>query len=200
MAGVRFADLAKNPVEVLDFTSLTLEEFQLLVAPFECAFQAHMANWRLDGKPRTARGYTTYQTCPLPAPEDRLLFILSYLKSNSLQVFHGRLVGMRQTKANQWIHTLLPVVRATFARLGDLPSRSLEELAQRLSMPVATFQETVADVTFDPEPAPAHPAAADDLPAQPPLFAMTAPNDPSHAPKMRLNRKAAIAARKSGTR
>jgi hypothetical protein len=39
-----------------------------------------MADWRLDGRPRTARRYTTYTNCPLPTPEDRLLFILVYLK------------------------------------------------------------------------------------------------------------------------
>ncbi len=52
-----------RPTEVLDLTSLTLEEFpsltleefQRLVAPFEAVFQAPMAHWRLDGEPRTAR-------------------------------------------------------------------------------------------------------------------------------------------------
>jgi hypothetical protein len=61
---------------VLDLTSLTLDEFRRLVPSFEAAFQAHMAQWRFDGQPRTARRYTTYQTCPLPTPEDRLLCIL----------------------------------------------------------------------------------------------------------------------------
>jgi hypothetical protein len=42
----------------LDFTSLTLDEFQQLVLPFETAFHARMAAWRLDGKPRTARRFT----------------------------------------------------------------------------------------------------------------------------------------------
>jgi hypothetical protein len=51
MASVRFADMQSRPVEFLDFTSLTLDEFQQLVPPFEAAFQAHMAAWRLDGKP-----------------------------------------------------------------------------------------------------------------------------------------------------
>ena len=55
MASVRFADTQFRPVEFLDFTSLTLDEFQQLVPPFEAAFQAHMAAWRLDGQPRTAR-------------------------------------------------------------------------------------------------------------------------------------------------
>jgi hypothetical protein len=77
-------------MEFLDFTSLTVDEFQHLVPPFETAFQAHMAAWRLDGKPRTARRFSVYQNCPLPTPEDRLLFILAYVKTYSLQVIQGR--------------------------------------------------------------------------------------------------------------
>jgi hypothetical protein len=81
MGTLRSADLQTRPTELLDLTSLTVDEFQQLVPSFEAAFQAHMADWRLDGKPRTARRYTTYQNCPLPTSEDRLLFILIYLKT-----------------------------------------------------------------------------------------------------------------------
>ena len=110
MAGLRFTDLPSRPTEFLDFTSVTLDEFQQLVPPFEAAFQARMAAWRMDGKPRTARRFTVYQNCPLPTPEDRLLFILTSLKTYALQVVHGRLFGMVQGKANQWIHVLLPAL------------------------------------------------------------------------------------------
>ena len=81
MASVRFTDVQTRPTEFLDLTSLTLDEFQLLVSPFESAFQAHMREWRLDGKPRTARRFTVYKNCPLATPEDRLFFILVYLKT-----------------------------------------------------------------------------------------------------------------------
>ena len=81
MASVRCIDVQARPTEFLDLTSLTLDEFQLLVPPFEATFQAHMASWCLDGKPRTARRFTVYQNCPLPTPEDRLFFILVYLKT-----------------------------------------------------------------------------------------------------------------------
>src|SRR2546425_3148637 len=97
MASLRFTDVQARPTEFLDFTSLTLEEFQTLVPPFEAAFQAHMAAWRLDGKPRTARQFRVYKTCPLPTPEDRLFFVLTYLKTYSLQVVQGRLFGMGQS-------------------------------------------------------------------------------------------------------
>src|SRR5262247_371984 len=101
MAHVQFTDVQSRPLEFLDLTSLTLDEFQQLMPPFETAFQAHMAAWRLDGKPRTARQFSVYKNCPLPTPEDRLLFILAYLKTYALQVVQGRLFGMGQSKANQ---------------------------------------------------------------------------------------------------
>src|SRR4029434_1339737 len=104
MTGLRFAELQSRPMAFLDVTSVTLDEFQHLVSDFEAAFQARMAPWRMDGKPRTARRFTVYHNCPLPTPADRLLFILVYLKTYTLQVVHGRLFGMVQGKANQWIH------------------------------------------------------------------------------------------------
>src|SRR3954468_11873330 len=134
-------------MEFLDFTSLTLEEFEILLPTFEAAFQAHMAVWCLDGKPRTARRFSVYQTCPLAAPEDRLFFLLTYLKTYSLQVVQGRMFAMGQSKANQWIHVLLPALLATLRDLGDAPARSLAALARRLGVP-----ETAATTAPPEEP------------------------------------------------
>ena len=144
MASVRFIDVQSRPTEFLDFTSLTLDEFQHLVPPFETAFQAHMAAWRLDGKPRTARQFAVYKNCPLPTPEERLFFILVYLKTYALQVVQGRLFGMGQSKANQWIHMLLPALLAALRALGDAPARSLTALAQRLGVSEADAATVVA--------------------------------------------------------
>src|SRR5881409_736736 len=153
MAGLRFADLRSRPMEFLDFTSLTLDEFQQLVPPFEAAFQAHMAVWRLDGKPRTARQFAVYTNCPLPTPEDRLLFILAYIKTYSLQVVQGRLFSMGQSKANQWIHVLLPGLLAALRTLGDAPARSLTALAQRLRISETEAATVVTPLVVE-EPTP----------------------------------------------
>src|SRR5207302_10986941 len=144
MPGVRFTALQSRPMEFLDFTSVTLDEFQQLVPPFETAFQDYMAAWRMDGKPRTARRFTVYQNCPLPTPEDRLLFILTYVKTYALQVVQGRFFGMVQGKANQWMHVLLPVLLAALRALGDAPARSLTALAQRLGVPAADAASVVS--------------------------------------------------------
>src|SRR5882672_2942980 len=196
MTGLRFTDLQSRPMEFLDFTSLTLDEFPQLVPPFEAAFQAHMAAWRMDGKPRTARRLTVYQNCPLPTPEDRLLFLLTYLKTYALQVVHGRLCGMVQGKANQWIHVLLPVLLAALRILGDAPARSLTALAQRLGVSEADAATVVVPLEEAPAPVVAVPAAA---PASP-LLPMTGRNDASSAPKTLLHRPTVIAGRKRITR
>src|SRR5438132_13302703 len=192
MASVRFTDVQARPTEFLDLTSLTLDEFQLLVPPFEAAFHAHMAAWRLDGKPRTARQFAVYKNCPLPTPEDRLFFILTYLKTYALQVVHGRLFGMGQSKANQWIHILLPALLAALRTLGEAPARSLTALAQRLGVSEADAATIVVLLEEAPAPVVAGPAAA---PASP-LLPMTGPNDASSAPKTLLNRRTVIAGRK----
>jgi hypothetical protein len=196
MASVRFADMQSRPVEFLDFTSLTLDEFQQLVPPFEAAFQAHMAAWCLDGKPRTARRFSVYQNCPLPTPEDRLLFILAYVKTYSLQVVQGRLFGMGQSKANQWIHVLLPVLLTALRTLGEAPARSLTALAQRLGVSEADAASLVGSVEEAPAPVVVAPVATPDSP----LLPMTGRNGASSAPKTLLNRKQVIVARKKTTR
>src|SRR6202795_469616 len=171
MGSLQFTDVQARPTEFLDFTSVTLDEFQQLVPPFEAAFHARMAAWRMDGKPRTTRRFTVYKNCPLPTPEDRLLFILVYLKTYTLQVVQGRLFGMVQGKANQWIRVLLPALLATLRALGDAPTRSLTALAQRLGVSEAEAATVVTPLAEEPAPATAAPAA--------PLLPMTGRNDAS---------------------
>jgi hypothetical protein len=194
MAGVRFTELQSRPMAFLDFTSLTLAEFQQLVPPFETAFHARMTAWRMDGKPRTARRFTVDNDCPLPTPEDRLLFILVSLKTYALQVVHGRLCGMVQGKAHQWIHGLLPALRAALRALGDAPARSLTALAQRLGVSEADVATVVVPLE---EPAPVAPIPAA-VPASP-LVPMTGPNGASSAPRTLLNRRRVIVGRKRTT-
>ncbi len=176
-------------------TSLTLDEFQRLVPPFEAAFHAHMAAWCLDGKPRTARQFAVYRNCPLPTPEDRLFFLLTYLKTYTLQVVQGRLFGMRQSKANQWIHVLLPVLLAALRTLGAAPTRSLAALAQRLGVSEADAATVITPLAEEPAPVAAAPAAT---PASP-LLPMTGRSGASSAPKTLLNKPTVRAARKKTT-
>src|SRR5262249_35821594 len=105
----------------------------------------------------------------------------------ALQVVHGRLFGMGQSKANQWIHVLLPVLLAALRTLGGAPARSLTALAQRLGVAEAAAATVVAPLEEEPAPIPAPDS---------PLVPMMAPNGASSAPRTLLNRPRVRAARK----
>src|SRR5438067_9748308 len=148
----------------------------------------------MDGKPRTARRFTVYKNCPLPTPEDRLLFMLVYLKTYALQVVQGRLFGMVQGKANQWIHVLLPALLAALRTLGDAPARSLTALAQRLG--VSEAEAAAVSVPLAAAPPPSAPVTGPTSP----LLPMTAPNGASSAPKTLLYTRTVTPGTKKTTR
>jgi hypothetical protein len=120
--------------------------------------------------------------------------ILVYLKTYPLQVVQGRLFGMGQSKAHQWIHVLLVVLRA----LGDTPTRSVAELAIRLGVAEADAAALV-EAPEDSPPGGDRPAAAGSRTASP-LLGTMAPNGASSAPSIQLSRCAVIAARTSAIR
>jgi hypothetical protein len=175
---LRYASERDKANQILNLTSLTVEQFEQLVDPFEQAFVRHMQVWTMEGKPRTARAYTPYSNSPLPMPEDRLFFLLCYLKVAALQVAHAALFGMTQPNANKWLHLLLIVLHQTLRDLGDAPARHLLALRERLSELEAEEQ--------------AQDAAA-------PLFITMARSDRLSARTTMLSRRRTIAARKSVT-
>ena len=56
-AMLRYASERDKANQILNLTSLTVEQFEQLVEPFEQAFVRHMHVWTMEGKPRTARSY-----------------------------------------------------------------------------------------------------------------------------------------------
>jgi hypothetical protein len=123
------------------------------------------------------------------------LFILTYIKTYTLQVVQGRLFGMVQSKANRWIHVLLPVLLAALRALGDAPARSLTALAQRLGISEADAATVVTPLAEARAPVVGAPAATPDSP----LLPMTGPNGASSAPTILLNSKKVIVARNATT-
>jgi hypothetical protein len=197
--GLRFADIESKPYVVLDMTSLVVEEFRALVEPFEEEFRAHTTKWRLDGLPRTARIYTTYKNCPLPTPEDRLLFVLDYLKNNPLQTMHGCTFGMPQCKANVWLHVLLPVLQRTLSGLKHAPSRSVAGLAKRLNVTMEEAGQIVEHSKATPQQEAQEAPEQSSLPADTPLFVTMAPSEVSRAPRTQMTRSSITTARKRKT-
>jgi hypothetical protein len=171
---LRYHAIREKSTRVLDLTSLMPDEFETIVPVFEDCFQERMARWTMSGKPRSSRRFSVYTNCPLPTPEDRLLFVLSYLKHAPTQAYHGATFELIQSSVSTWLNILIPLLHTALRDMGDAPSRTLLELRQRLGLDQ-----------------PSEDAAC-------PFFTM-ARRDQSRAPKTQVNRRTTIAARKSAT-
>ena len=124
---LRYVDLVQKPRRFLALTGYTVTEFRALLSFFIVRFQAYVSLLTLEGKPRQNRRYSTYKNSSLPTMEDKLLFILNYLKTHPIQETHAQNFGMEQSQANQWIHLLLPLVKQSLADCSELPARKSED-------------------------------------------------------------------------
>ena len=135
----KYQEYAEKPTEFLALTGYTRQEFEALLPHFQDSYYQWLRSHRLDGKPRGKRKHSDYHNCPLPLIEDKLFFILNYLKTNNLQTVQGAFFGISQPKANVWIHCLHPILNQSLAGLGELPARKMEDV---------TFAETEAALYF----------------------------------------------------
>ncbi len=138
--------LRDKPTRFESLTGWTLEEFSSLLPYFTKHFLEYYATKTLDGKPRKKRRYSTYLTSCLPSFEDKLLFILVYLRKAPTQDVQGELFGMCQPVANKWIHRLLPILNGALAEQGELPSR--ETLPAPFDVPADTSADTQVSEHF----------------------------------------------------
>ena len=123
-----YQNLKEKPRKFLSLTGYTLEAFLALLPHFSTRFLTAVQTKTLDGNKRKKRSYSSYKNSPLPNIEDKLLFILIYLRKAMTQDGLGELFGIQQPVANKWIHRLLPVLNRALADLGELPARATQPL------------------------------------------------------------------------
>lgn len=129
---MNYRDSIQHESRFLSLTGYTPHEFHALLPYFVTAWEELMDSMTLTGYPRTGRTYTPYRTCPLPMPEDKLFFILVYLKNNTTQTLHGQLFSLSQSNTNKWIHTIHPALNRALAACAALPARTAEDLHDHL--------------------------------------------------------------------
>ena len=114
--GLKLDKLKKNPVQFLSLTGFSSQEFDELATEFRIEWDQHSSHFTLEGKQRQ-RIALPRKTNVLPGYQDKLLFILVYLKTFPLQELQAATFSMSQPQANFWIHLLSPIVRKTLKRL-----------------------------------------------------------------------------------
>lgn len=123
-----YAKLSEKRKQFHALTGYTLEEFRALLPAFQSSFLKRMEIYTLEGKERRKRRYVNYCNCPLPTIEDKLVFILMYLRKATTQDIFGEVYEMPQTVANKWIHVLHPCLNQALAMVGEKPARHAQDL------------------------------------------------------------------------
>ncbi len=113
----------KNVRKFVSLTSLTPEEFEYLLPAFEQAYGQVFPDSRTKTGQKRERKAGGGRKGALASIEQKLLFALVYQKSYPVQSIMGELFGIGQSQANEWIHTLLPILKQALDDLGYEPER-----------------------------------------------------------------------------
>jgi len=123
-----YEELKTQPRKFVAFTSLTPDEFLDLLAAFERAYQrVYPAAQTKAGKRRERKAGAGCKST-LDSMEQKLLFTLVYQRNYLFQAVQAELFGMAQSRANEWIHTLLPILKQALDDLGVTPERDPQKL------------------------------------------------------------------------
>jgi hypothetical protein len=128
---ISYDKVKENATLLIALTSLTSSEFEKLLVTFEKAWEDYIIKNHIDKKERH-RQYGGGRKPVLLKIEDKLLFILIYLKLYPLQILIGFLFGMSQSQANEWIHKLSSVLKMALDSLSVLPERDSHNLKEAL--------------------------------------------------------------------
>lgn len=126
-----YDELKESPRKFVSFTSLTPEEFGILLPAFEQAYLKKYPTAKTKAGTSRQRKAGAGRKGSLSSIEQKLLFALVYQKSYPLQSVMGGLFGMGQSQVNEWIHVLLPVLKDALDDLGYAPERDPKKFKKK---------------------------------------------------------------------
>lgn len=123
----------KNPTRFLALTSLQANEFEILLSQFAPLCEKYFRYHTLEGKQRKIVTSREHGNAQLKGSDQKLFFLLVYLKSNALQEYHGTSFEVSQTKVSRISRVLLELLNQTLSKMSLLPFRDGELLATQLA-------------------------------------------------------------------
>jgi len=127
-----------HPKLLLAMTGLTHAEFQQLLLHFQYAWDQYVQQYYVGRDDRQRQYGAGRSETTLVTLEDKLLFILYYVKVYPLQEILAFEFGMVQSTANEWIHILSEVLNKALDHGGYVPERDPKQLATVLESETAS--------------------------------------------------------------
>ena len=123
-----YHQVKEHPKLFLAMTGLTNAEFHQLLPHFQYAWDQYVMQNYVDRDHRQRRYGAGRPEATLVSIEEKLLFILYYVKVYPLQEIIAFEFGMVQSTANEWIHILSEVLQKALAHGGYVPARDPKQL------------------------------------------------------------------------
>lgn len=130
MSRIGFQEASSKKISFMALTGLEVAEFNQLKPFFEEAFSHRMKMFTIEGTARRNRSFVDYENASLPKIEDKLLFVLIFVKQNLTQEVMAFMFGMSQSKIHEWLQTLIPVLKHALLLSHDLPARTKEQFIE----------------------------------------------------------------------
>jgi hypothetical protein len=125
MSRPTYRDATQTKYRVVALTGLEEDEFDNLLPYFSRSLKERMAKYTIEGSERE-NSYAGYSNSPMPTDEDKLLFVLMFLKHNLSQDILAFMYEMSQGKVHHYLYTFIPSLRDALLLTGDLPARTKE--------------------------------------------------------------------------
>ena len=143
---LQYDQLRDNERRLLGLTSLKRAEFEYLLTHFAPICERYFRYHTYEGKKRKLPAFTPHRDEKLPFSSDKLLFLLTYLKGNQLQEFHGALYDLSQARVSQLVNLLQVLLDQALHKMGLNPARDSEALTRQLKdHPETTFNHDATE-------------------------------------------------------
>jgi len=112
---------SKRPNHFRRLTGLTLKEFDEVSDKFQSSYRSFVQHEFLSKERKRAYGGGRHTR--IHSLEDKLLFILVYVRIYPLEFMQGALFNMAESRSCEWIHRLLPILDEALDYAHKRPKR-----------------------------------------------------------------------------
>jgi len=146
---MNYKEQITSRIKFLSLTGLHPEEFNYLLNYFTPLWDAYYKYHTTEGIKRKIPLIKEHKSAKLQGTEQKLFFLLVFLKTNSLQSFQGAVFGISQSKVSKISAILLNILDQTLKKMRLTPSRNgleLQHLLKDHATKVFTYDGTERDI------------------------------------------------------
>lgn len=119
--------ILNSPTQCNAITGLRAKEFMDLLYHFAPIVEQYYRHYDLKGQRRKVVRYGERSDSSLSGSVNKLFFILSYMKENPNQAYHGMMFSMSQGKVSLWVKQLSALLEQALEQMGKAPQREMNK-------------------------------------------------------------------------